>query len=907
MTALICQNEQRREAVRQHRQLNGLDYVEVGVTDKAETTLESQRILTVYFLGKAPVELETSNVLIVGGRRIQGIQVEKVTIHRYETVEFDDFMQVVVDRPGDFSTYTLRVVEKGDPDQDGTWEWVPHRDFDSRYDRVDFTFKIDCPSDLDCKQVAVCPPEPQEDPDINYLAKDYTSFRQLILDRLALVMPEWRERHIPDMGIALVEVLAYVGDYLSYYQDAVGTEAYLDTARKRISVRRHARLVDYHMHEGCNARAWVCIETASDQKFPVKDTCFITRLDEALITAGTVLFEDDLRQIPSSSYEVFEPIVKPRRGSETQESNHPPQIQLYQDHNRIYFYTWGDKECCLPRGTTRATLKGELVKDTESVEHPCDPADGQGGKEAKDDDKPVVKVYQTEDMEDVKDKEKQPPQLHLKPGDVLIFEEVIGPETGHPGDANPKHRHAVRLTSVEAGVDRLNNTPVIEISWAKEDALSFPLCLSSMGPAPECQILDHVSIACGNVILVDHGKTQDEDLGIVPTKETVQCCKAEGVLADTAIISELYRPSLAFVPLTFSQPANFNAPASRMLTQDVRQALPQITLTGTTTDSQTSTSESLWLPRRDLIRSGRDDQHFVAEMDNEGRAHLRFGDDESGEQPDAGVMFRAEYRVGNGLAGNVGAESISHLVLHGERVSGSTVHVRNPLAAQGGTAPEPISEVKLFAPHLFRKELQRAITADDYAAIVQREFKGTVQRAAAKLRWTGSWYEVLVAVDPFGKDEANAKLLEAITKRLHRYRRIGHDLVVKSARRVPLDIEMLVCVLPNYLRGHIKAELLGLMSNRQLPNGALGFFHPDNLSFGDGVYLSRLVATAQAVEGVESVRVERLQRFNNLANLERQALEDGVLQLGPFEIAQLDNDPSMPENGKLVLDVRGGR
>ena len=36
-----------------------------------------------------------------------------------------------------------------------------------------------------------------------------------------------------------------------------GTEAYLDTARRRISVRRHVRLVDYPMHEGCNARAWV--------------------------------------------------------------------------------------------------------------------------------------------------------------------------------------------------------------------------------------------------------------------------------------------------------------------------------------------------------------------------------------------------------------------------------------------------------------------------------------------------------------------------------------------------------------------------------------------------------------------------------------------------------------------------
>src|SRR5207248_4366809 len=111
------------------------------------------------------------------------------------------------------------------------------------------------------KTKTVCPPPQRVEPEVNYLAKDYASFRQLILDRLALVMPDWQERHVPDIGIMLVEVLAYVGDYLSYYQDAVATEAYLDTSRLRISVRRHARLVDYQLREGCNARAWVTFKT----------------------------------------------------------------------------------------------------------------------------------------------------------------------------------------------------------------------------------------------------------------------------------------------------------------------------------------------------------------------------------------------------------------------------------------------------------------------------------------------------------------------------------------------------------------------------------------------------------------------------------------------------------------------
>ena len=86
---------------------------------------------------------------------------------------------------------------------------------------------------------------------------DYISLRRLLLDRMAVVMPAWRARNPADLGIAVVEGLAYVGDYLSYYQDAVATEAYLDTARRRVSVRRHARLLDYPMHDGRNARTWV--------------------------------------------------------------------------------------------------------------------------------------------------------------------------------------------------------------------------------------------------------------------------------------------------------------------------------------------------------------------------------------------------------------------------------------------------------------------------------------------------------------------------------------------------------------------------------------------------------------------------------------------------------------------------
>jgi predicted phage baseplate assembly protein len=289
-------------------------------------------------------------------------------------------------------------------------------------------------------------------------------------------------------------------------------------------------------------------------------------------------------------------------------------------------------------------------------------------------------------------------------------------------------------------------------------------------------------------------------------------------------------------------------------------------------------------------------------MDNDERAHVRFGDGAMGRRPDAGMTFTARYRIGNGRAGNVGAETIACLVLRQGTLSGSALTPRNPLPAQSGTDPEPMAEVKLFAPGAFRKDMQRAITADDYAQLAQRNTK--MQRAAAQLRWTGSWYEARVALDPLGTEEPSDTLLPQMTRDLYRYRRMGHDLAVTRARYVPLDVALTVCVLPHYLRGHVEAALLDVFSTRVLPHGTRGFFHPDNLTFGAGVALSALVAAAQAVPGVLSVKVTKLERLYEGPNDE---LPNGILRLGSDEIAQLDNDPSFPEHGKLTLTMEGGR
>jgi hypothetical protein len=121
---------------------------------------------------------------------------------------------------------------------------------------------------------------------------------------------------------------------------------------------------------------------------------------------------------------------------------------------------------------------------------------------------------------------------------------------------------------------------------------------------------------------------------------------------------------------------------------------------------------------------------------------------------------------------------------------------------------------------------------------------------------------------------------------------------------VPLEIDMGVCVKPEYFRSDVKSALLDVFSNGVRPDGQRGIFHPDNFSFGQAVYLSHIYHAAMAVNGVASVEVTKFQRWNAP---DEEALHSGALALGRIEIARLDNDPDFPENGVLRIHLEGGK
>lgn len=869
-----CCEKLRLNAVREHPTLNGIEYLDV-VDNPSDANDVRQTTLIVHFVKElTPLSLSKQNVRIEGGERVRNIKVVDINVGGIGSppsppsspIDGDVMKQLIVkvSEAGDFSRYTLRIVEDN-KDND------PPPGFDPILSSIEFSFKVLCAKEFDCKPVHECESEVSVPPEINYLAKDYASFRQLMLDRMAVLVPQWKERNPADLGVALVELLAYAGDYLSYRQDAIATEAYLGTARKRVSIRRHARLVDYLMHEGCNARAWVHVDVAPEVHGAwLRHKSGKQIATQLLTNTGMALPEafkfDNLhyRQAIDNGALVFEPMHD---------------VALYHSHNRISFYTWGDEECCLSKGATAATLKGDLSS--------------------------------------------------LKRGDILIIKEVRGPQTGAAPDADPSRRHAVRLTDIEVTHDPLFESlssplssppssppvpamPVTRIKWHPLDALPFPFCLSARNGTA---YYEDVSIALGNNVLVDHGRT---------TIDTLESSLSPDKASDAVIVTRRdetsfcdhtppepqyarYRPVLKYVPLThaarytggeFNKAGDPKYSAGEMSQWAMRDTDPSIELFE-------SESGEKWTPVNDLMSSAGEAKEFVVETESDGVAQLRFGDDKLGMHPLPGTKFLATYRLGNGTVGNIGREAIAHLVSDDPDLVNSprrVLSVTNPMAAAGGVDPESPELVKQKAPSAFRIQ-ERAVTRDDYAEVTRR-VSSSIQRAACTFRWTGSWRTAFITIDRLNGAAVDEKFELDVRERVEQYRMAGQDIEVNGPRYVSLEIEMAICVKSNYFASDVKASLLKVFSSRRLADGRPGVFHPDNFTFGQTVYLSPFYAAAQAVAGVASVQITTFKRQGDSDN---SAVDTGRLLLSKLEIARLDNDPNFADHGILSLVVKGGK
>lgn len=738
----------------------GIKYIDI---DKADRTK-----LIIHFLEPAEGELTSNKSYVISGGSRINVKVKSVE------KSGDDSVILQIDREGDFSTYKLTIskikTRSGKP-------------IDPFFATKEFSFKKHCSSEFDCRKTEEKEVETtvEDTQVIDYMAKDYESFRRALIDLIPSKISFWKDASEADFGIVMLELFAHVADQLSYYQDRVANEAFLKTATQRTSVKYHADLIDYRMHNGASATAYIFFEASVIDLIPQGFS----------ITGGEgVVFELD------------------------------EDILINQKFNEMNFYTWGNRGCYLPKGSTEAILWGDFSD--------------------------------------------------LKKGDPILIMDARKSEEQKSLD--PWKREIVHLTEdpeiEETDPFDSEKSVLTAIKWSKPLRYEYGLD-------------DGETIVCGNIARASHGSSKDQD-----------GAKREETLKVSEIPEMGGKPTftLKFSPLTYLN-----------LIGDTRKAEPAI-------DVFVGGEE--WERTDDILGSCRFDHHYTVTTDNEGYGIISFGNGIFGQKPPDGSEIRVLYRVGCGTKGNVGRDTLNEC-----GIRSSIRSVTNPLPAAGGVEPESMEEVRMNAPKSIKRNLfmYRAITPEDYELAAKNYTENGVKvisRAKARFVWTGSWNTVFVSVDPIGTEELSDELKNGLEKFLNERKLAGYDLKVVPAVYVPLYIKLKISVNPDFFVKDVRESLNKALSNRTF-NGKKGFFHPDNYTFGDPVFASRLYYAVKNTPGVGSVEILIFKRLREPTGENDTAisknLEADSIPIGEFEIMQLENDRNFPEKGVLKLEFDGGK
>lgn len=798
--------------------VTGIDFVYVDAT---------QTQLDVYFL-RDPLtitvplnSLVADQVLIYNAERNEPAQEVGIVSLTWITIGGDNVLRIQTDAPGDFTLYRFTL-------DDGR--------VDRYFNHLILDFKANCPSDRDCKTPPhECAPEDWVDFPIDYQARDFDSFRQALLDFASLKYPHWTDRLEADAGVMLLEVMSALGDEMAYYQDRVGREAHLETATQRRSVRRHARLIDYHMHDGLGASTWldVTVETgAGFGDIPAGSDVW------ALSDTGTqVMFE-----VGTSLAEILEtPTVNYR---------------VYEDRNEFTPHSWDEDDVCLTAGSTEIYIVGHHAAT-------------------------------------------------LLPGGNLNADQLILKTLASPGV--PSKTHLIHLLTATDEVDPVFGTQITRLTWPDEDATPFEMDLE-------------VLVVRGNIVPIIAGQSfterfivgEDPDPVAMsdPFYGTLTRALERGGPGDVPIYlfsltdsditplvwegekPELATPAIEIRQASFSTP-NWTAASTpgwdwKLSLLGSPSSLPQ--------ERDYTLDDGMW---RRVVGYQRP-QGMVIHQDYATGAGktVRFGDGEFGLIPAEGTIFQVDYRLGNGVAGNVEAETI----LNFDSASLTFIEaVSNPFAVTNGQEEESMSDTKTLATEAFRAVTYRAVRKEDYAEAAER--LDWVQKAGAEFRWTGSWLTGFVTPDPYKETNLSEEHALDLGRQMERFRQAGREVYVTEPVYADLDLEMDICLDQDAFPAEVKARILVAMFGKGGPRPTVGYFSPDRFTFGTPLLRSTLEATVQMVPGVKAV--ERI-RIRRRGWFQMREFAEYAYHPGKGVIIRVNNDPLHPEQGTLKLLTHGG-
>ncbi|RPI43826.1 MAG: hypothetical protein EHM59_14410, partial [Betaproteobacteria bacterium] len=426
-------------------------------------------------------------------------------------------------------------------------------------------------------------------------------------------------------------------------------------------------------------------------------------------------------------------------------------------------------------------------------------------------------------------------------------------------------------------------------------------------PGPPPTTVEEVSIFYGNLVTVHAGRplaAHFYEPGTVLPTETESVKHRYLARMDRFgngrdwVLAELPDEGpLAYLPPTSLAPAG-EAPARSTLWVEVEPpGAPRETW-----DEVTSLVHS-----DDSAENG---DHYAAETDERRRSRLRFGNGTNGRLLPVGSIVHAEYQVGGGAAGNVGADQLVNVAPLTGALNGAVVAATNPFDVTNGRDPETVERVRRNAPEAFRARQLRAVTLADY--VKRAEEVPGVSHAVARYAWTGSWRTVRVTIDPAGfvaltdpRSQASwNELRPRVANHLEAVRLIGEDLELRPPKYVALEIHVTVCADPAYWREDLRFVLEQEFGDSWTADGRRGFFHPDEWDFGEDLHRSAIEGRIHRIAGIRHIVSIDMKRFS--APLPGVAGAE-VLEMAFDEVVLLANDPDHLERGLIRFEVLGGR
>jgi hypothetical protein len=382
----------------------------------------------------------------------------------------------------------------------------------------------------------------------------------------------------------------------------------------------------------------------------------------------------------------------------------------------------------------------------------------------------------------------------------ILIAERLNPLTGRTPGRNPRKRQLLRLRSGATGAaaaqtihDPLTNTFLVRLYWRDEDALRHDYSFTTFceGGTPT----EDVSVFHGNLLPVHAGRPMT-----VFFREPGTALPADTAEVKQRYFDRLDRDGSGFDWILAALP---EGPLAYLPTPPGGEIPAQSTLRVEVTIPSGGTD--VWDEVESLVHSDvstEQGDHFMVETDERRRTVLRFGNGTNGQLLPRDAVVRAQYQIGGGAAGNIGADQLVFSRPLTGVLGGAVVRVWNPFDVIDGRDPETAEKVRRNAPEAYRARQLRAVTLADYVRRAE-EVEG-VSRAVARYAWTGSWRTVRVTIDPEGTTRLEEPLREQIAAHLEAVRLIGEDIELRPPRFVPLDIRVIVCADAEFWREDLR-------------------------------------------------------------------------------------------------------